>query len=34
MKEIRYANRHRVERAPQMFDLIVDELESDGWLPA
>jgi hypothetical protein len=31
LKQICYTDWHRVERAQQMFNLIIDELENDGW---
>ena len=31
LKEVCYTDWHRVERAQQIFDIIIDELENDGW---
>jgi hypothetical protein len=31
LKEVCYTDWHRVERAQQMFNLLIDELENDGW---
>jgi hypothetical protein len=31
LKAIRYTDWHRVERAMNMFNLQIDELESSGW---
>ena len=31
LKQVCYTDWHRVERAQQMFNLIIDELENDGW---
>jgi hypothetical protein len=31
LKEVCYTDWHRVERAQQMFNILIDELESDGW---
>jgi hypothetical protein len=31
LKQICYTDWHRVERAQQMFNILIDELENDGW---
>jgi hypothetical protein len=31
LKEVCYTDWHRVERAQQMFNILIDELENDGW---
>jgi hypothetical protein len=31
LKDVRYTDWHRVERAQQVFNLLIDELENDGW---
>ena len=31
LKQIRYTDWHRVERALQMFNLLIADLERDGW---
>jgi hypothetical protein len=32
LKAVRYTDWHRVERAMNMFNLQIDELESSGWV--
>ena len=32
LKAVRYTDWHRVERAMNMFNLQIDELESSGWI--
>jgi len=32
LKQICYTDWHRVERAQQVFNLLIDDLESRGWL--
>jgi len=34
LKDVRYTDWHRVERALNMFHLQIDELENSGWTPA
>jgi hypothetical protein len=31
LKQVCYTDWHRVERAQQMFNILIDELENDGW---
>jgi hypothetical protein len=31
LKDVCYTDWHRVERAQQVFNLLIDELENDGW---
>jgi hypothetical protein len=31
LKQVCYTDWHRVERAQQIFNILIDELESDGW---
>jgi hypothetical protein len=31
LKQIYYTDWHRVERAQQIFNILIDELENDGW---
>jgi len=33
LKQVRYTDWHRVERALNMFNLQIDELEDAGWVP-
>jgi hypothetical protein len=31
LKQVCYTDWHRVERAQQIFNILIDELEHDGW---